>query len=150
MKRHIACLSLVLLLSALCSAAQTPKADPPKPVPVLSTAEKVAISSVIEKEQGLQNQFKDLEQQKATIIAEFGKEHPGFHVNPQGFAVEADAPKAEVKPAPPAPKPTYPAGGANPKASTEKNGDVNVTVTGTANASGSGSSATVANKVTNK
>lgn len=67
--------------------------------PTLSTSDKVAITSLEQTKQAAQKQYSDAQQQEASIVQEWNKAHPGYHVNPQTYVVEAD-PKQEVaKPA---------------------------------------------------
>lgn len=84
----------ILLLSAMTAGAQ----QSPKPAPVLSTADKIAIQSLEKNKQDAQTQFNQAQQAEMTIVREFAQQHPGYHVNASTFVVEADAKPAE-KPA---------------------------------------------------
>jgi hypothetical protein len=66
-----------------------------KPVPALSTADRVAIQTLEKAKQEAQKQFNDAQQQELMIVREFGATHPGFVVNQQTFAVEPE--KVEPK-----------------------------------------------------
>lgn len=79
----------VLLLLNIAGAAQ-------QPPPTLSTSDRVAIQSLEEKKSEAQKAYTDASQVEQAIIAEWVKSHPGYHINPQNFAVEAD-PKPAAK-----------------------------------------------------
>ncbi len=87
----------IMLLSAF---AQQPPA--PKPLPQLSTAERIALQSCQQSKQTAQKQWQDASQQEQTVLSEFATEHPGFHVNATTFIVEADQPKPPAPTAHPA------------------------------------------------
>lgn len=69
-----------------------------KPVPALSTADRVAIQTLEKAKQDAQKQFQDAQQQELTILREFGQEHPGFTLNQQTFAVEEVKTEPKVEP----------------------------------------------------
>jgi cellobiose-specific phosphotransferase system component IIA len=66
-------------------------------VPSLSTADKAALADAEKAKQAAQKQFQDAQEFELQVMREWGAAHPGWHVNPQTFAVEADK-KVEVKP----------------------------------------------------
>jgi len=87
-------LALILLL-AVPAFAQTPQ---------FSTADKIAIQALEKTKLDAGAAYQDAQQKELAIFGEFTKLHPGFHVDPQTFAVAAD-PKPEKKPEKPEPKP---------------------------------------------
>jgi hypothetical protein len=74
---------LFLVIAALAYSQQV------KPVPALSTADRVAIQACEKSKQEAQKQFQDAQQQELMILREFDAAHPGFTLNQQTFAVEA-------------------------------------------------------------
>lgn len=85
---------LVVLMAVTVIAEDAKKVT----TPTLAISQQVAISAIEGKKQELQKAFEQLMTQESQIEAEFSNQHPGFHVNPQTFAVEADP---VVSPAPP-------------------------------------------------
>ena len=92
-------MTTILLAVALPIFAQQPPAPPTHPLPQLGTAEKVALQSCEKSKQEAQRQWQEANQQELSILLEWSAAHPGFHINQQSFAVEADPPKPAVKPA---------------------------------------------------
>jgi hypothetical protein len=94
----------IMLLAAF--AQQPPAPVPaPNPVPQLSTADRIALQNCQQMKQSAQKQWQDAGQQEQAVLSEFAAGHPGFHINPTTFIVEADQPKQPtptVKPALPA------------------------------------------------
>ena len=80
----------------LAGAAQQPTA------PQLSTADRVAIQTFEKAKQDAQKQYGDAQQGELAVEREWGAVHPGWHIDPQTFTVEADpkpeAPKEPKKP----------------------------------------------------
>jgi hypothetical protein len=97
MKRWLA---IFVLMAMPVFAQQAPKV--PVAPPQLGMAERVALQGCEKTKQDLQKQWQEITQQEQVILAEFNATHPGYHVNPVTFAVEADPPK--VTPALPAKK----------------------------------------------
>lgn len=64
--------------------------------PQLGIADEVAISSLEQVKQDAQKKYVEASQQEASILREWEAAHPGYTLNPQTFAVEA-----ETKPAKP-------------------------------------------------
>jgi hypothetical protein len=99
-------LAFFLLASMPAFAQEAPK---PSAAPIqLTTTERIALQSCESAKQDLQKRWQEIMQQEQTILVEFHAAHPGYHVNSQTFAVEAD----QVKPALPkatTPKPALPA-----------------------------------------
>lgn len=92
---------VIFLLASMPAFAQ--EAPKPSAAPVqLTTAERVALQSCESAKQELQKRWQEIVQQEQTILAEFRAAHPGHHVDPQTFAVEADSAK------PITPKPALP------------------------------------------
>ena len=89
---------LALYLFARVSLAQAA----PTPNPSLSTADRVAIQTLEKAKQDAQKGYTDAQQSEVEIFREWQAAHPGYHINPQTFAVEADpkpeAPKETKKP----------------------------------------------------
>lgn len=94
----------ILLATALPVFAQQPPATPKTSMPELGTAVKVALQSREKSKLDAQRQWQEAQQQENTILIEWSAAHPGYHINQQSFAVEADPPKPVVKPALPAQK----------------------------------------------
>lgn len=66
--------------------------------PQLDTADKVAISSLEQVKQDAQKKYIEAAQQEASILREWEAAHPGYKLNPQTFAIEAETKlKPEVK-----------------------------------------------------
>jgi hypothetical protein len=86
MKRWLA---IFVLVSMPAFAQQKPN----PPVPQLNTAERVALQSSEKAKQDLQKQWIEIMQQEKAILDEFNAAHPGYHVNQQTLAVEADSSK---------------------------------------------------------
>ncbi len=61
--------------------------------PALSTSDKVAVTSLEQAKQKAQQDYAAAQQTEDAILQEWAKAHPGYHINPQSFAVEAE-PKA--------------------------------------------------------
>lgn len=80
---------MALSLIAVGAAGQTAA-----PAPPLSTADRVAIQTFEKAKQDAQKTFNDAQQAENAVLKEWQSAHPGYHVNPQTFAVEAD-PKPE-------------------------------------------------------
>jgi hypothetical protein len=97
-------MAILLLALALPLSAQQPPRPADQPLPQLGTAEKVALQSLEKVKLDAQKQWQDASQQELTILREWALAHPGYHVNQQTFAVEADPPRPVVKPALPAQK----------------------------------------------
>jgi hypothetical protein len=95
---------VILLLASMPAFAQ--EAPKPSAAPVqLTTAERVALQSCESAKQELQKRWQEIVQQEQTIVADFNSAHPGYHLNPYTFAVEANQPKvASPKPALPTKK----------------------------------------------
>lgn len=87
-----------LCLIAVMVAAQAPS-KPESPAPALGTAERIALQACEKAKQDAQKQWQDAAQQEQAVFAEFAASHPGYHVNANNFAVEADLPKAAPAPA---------------------------------------------------
>jgi hypothetical protein len=89
---------LALYLFARVSLAQAA----PTPNPSLSTADRVAINTLEKAKQDAGKEYTDAQQSEDSIFHEFAAAHPGYHINPKTFAVEADpkteAPKETKKP----------------------------------------------------
>lgn len=93
-------LAIVFALCAVAALAQKPAAPPPAatptpastaPVaPALSTSDKIALQALEKQKQEAQQQFQQSLQSESVIEREFTSAHPGYHVNPQTFIVEAD------------------------------------------------------------
>lgn len=62
-------------------------------VPQLSIAERLAIQSCEKDKAEAQKLWQQAIEQERQIMSEFNIAHPGYHLNPQTFAVEADSPK---------------------------------------------------------
>lgn len=92
-------LATILLATVLPVFAQQPPATPKTPMPQLGTAERVALQSCETRKKDAQKQWQEANQQELSILFEWSTAHPGYHINAQSFAVEADPPKPEVKPA---------------------------------------------------
>jgi hypothetical protein len=75
----------------------------PPPAPVLSTADRVAIQTFEKSKQDAQKMFNDAQQGEISVLREWQVAHPGWTVNPQTFAVEAEK-KATPDPAKVEPK----------------------------------------------
>lgn len=84
----------VYFLFALMSVAQQPV--PAKTPPTLSTADKIAIQACEEAKGKAQQAYQQAQQQELAVEREFTVDHPGWHLNPQTYVVEAD-PKPEEK-----------------------------------------------------
>jgi hypothetical protein len=72
----------------------TPPPPPPPAapsLPVLSTSDKIALQALEKQKQEAQQQFTNSNQSESVILREFTTAHPGYHVNPTTFIVEADA-----------------------------------------------------------
>jgi hypothetical protein len=96
--------AVFMLAFAMPAWTQQASRQRPAPPPQLSTAEHIAIQACEKSKQDAQKQWQDAEQQELTILREWDSAHPGFHINQQTFAVEADPPKPMVKPALPTQK----------------------------------------------
>jgi len=83
------------------ASAQTVKPAFPAPqspgAPSLSTADRVAIQSIEKAKVDLQKQFQEIQQQELTILREWQTAHPGWRIDPQTFAISAEAKGPEVK-----------------------------------------------------
>ena len=89
MKHWFAVLVLASAMPAWTQqASQQMSASPPQ----LSTADKIAIQACEKSKQDAQKQWQDAQQQELSVLREWGSAHPGFHINQQSFAVEADPP----------------------------------------------------------
>lgn len=86
-------LTLLVLLFAIA-----PFAVGEPPLPQLSTADKIALQTEEKVKQDASTQYQNAQQTELTILGEFTKLHPGFHVDTQTFVVSAD-PKPDPKPA---------------------------------------------------
>jgi hypothetical protein len=91
MKKWIA----IFLLSA-SAVAQAP-------APQLSASTTIAVNAIKEQLSKIQEQYRQVQAAISAIDEDVKKDHPGFHLNPQTLAVEADAPKT-TSPTPPASK----------------------------------------------
>lgn len=101
MKKKLVILALALAMPAFAQQASKPASAAP---PQLSTADKIAIQACEKSKQDAQKQWQDAQQQELSILREWNTAHPGFHVNQQSFAVEADPPQPVVKQALPTKK----------------------------------------------
>lgn len=103
MRAGIFPLAIVFALCAVAALAQNPSAPPPTPpaatpapaptapaMPILSTSDKIALQALEKQKQEAQQQFQQSLQSESVIEREFTTAHPGYHVNPQTFIVEAD------------------------------------------------------------
>lgn len=79
--------------------------QPPVTPPSLSTADRTALSADEQRKQDAQKAFNDAQQNEIAILREWQSAHPGFHLNQQTFAVEADVKAETPKSAEPAKKP---------------------------------------------
>jgi hypothetical protein len=88
----------LLALSATGGQAQSPPAKPPTP-PAPASAPEVAPLSALEKGWIDSMRERQLKLQQDFILgsAELAERHPGFHLNPNTWAMEKDAPP-EAKP----------------------------------------------------
>jgi hypothetical protein len=84
--------TLVGWVSVAQTAAKPSEAPPP---PTLSTADKVAIQTFEKAKGDAQKQYQDAQQGELAVEREWGAAHPGWHLDAQTFAVEADAPPAK-------------------------------------------------------
>ena len=71
------------------------------PAPILSTADKVAIQTFEKSKSDAQKMFNEAQQGELSVLREWAVAHPGWTVNPQTFAVEAEkkaTPAEKVEP----------------------------------------------------
>ena len=66
-------------------------------LPQLSTADKVAIQALEKSKTDAASSYQDAQQKEASVLSEWAKGHPGFHLDPQTFMVLADPKPAPVK-----------------------------------------------------
>jgi hypothetical protein len=90
---HILALTALWTLVGWVSVAQTAP-TPPAP-PTLSTADRTAIGAEQLRQQEAQKEYGEASQIILAIEREWGAAHPGWRIDPQTFAVEAD-PKPEA------------------------------------------------------
>lgn len=81
----------VYLALSLAAYAQQP--------PTLSTSDRVAIAALEKAKADARKQYDDAMQSEQAVLNEWLAAHPGYHLNPQTFAVEAD-PKPKETPKP--------------------------------------------------
>jgi hypothetical protein len=113
MKRTI--VLTALFFSFYAAIAQQPKPQPEKIIPQLSTADQIALQSLVKTQQDAAKTWNDAEQQKMRILGEWGIAHSGFHIvynpqrqdDPKNFSVEEN-PKP-IPPTAPEAKPSVPA-----------------------------------------
>lgn len=65
--------------------------------PELTSTEKFAISSIMEKQAKLSEETKALNQAAQAVVADIAVTHPGYHLDPNTMQLVKDAPKAEQK-----------------------------------------------------
>jgi ABC-type glycerol-3-phosphate transport system substrate-binding protein len=106
--------AIFLLLLTASAYAQNPSHGPVGPqatTPALGTSDKIALQTEETAKSAAAKAYQDAQQMELTILGEFTKAHPGFHVNPQTFVVEADEAKVanvDTKAAPSQPAAKYP------------------------------------------
>jgi hypothetical protein len=91
--RHVAAIFAVPVIVFSFALAQSP-------APQYSTAEKGFIVAQEQIKQAAQKQYNDAQQAEMQMANEFHANHPGYHVNPQTWAIEPDAPAEAPKTAP--------------------------------------------------
>jgi hypothetical protein len=94
MKRIVVLISVLILTAA--SGAQEILDPHKQPDPKLDLAYRTAIQFIEGTKQSLSKQFQESQKQEADILADWKDAHPGWHVNPQTFAVEKDIPEKPV------------------------------------------------------
>lgn len=80
-----------LLLISMAAFAQQTKA------PELTSTEKFAISSIMEKQAKISEETKALNQAAQAVVADIAVTHPGYHLDANTMQLVKDAPKAEQK-----------------------------------------------------
>jgi hypothetical protein len=90
--KRIAFLTAGFLTLAVLLIGQTAKTAPP----TLSTADRVAISSLEKTKQDAAKTWQDAQQQELAIEREWVTAHPGWTIDPQTFAVVAEPKPAEA------------------------------------------------------
>lgn len=107
----------VLMFCGCYALAQQPKTES-KPLPQLSTADKIAIQSLEKQKSDAATQWNAANNNELEVLSEWDTAHPGFHVyynptnsnDPQQLTIQTIQAQAPEKPTPPEQvKPSAPA-----------------------------------------